>query len=114
MDKTSLLDIIIADAYLKGVTDILLDGSAAAGKKNVFFRMEGALRGYMEVPGEAAHDIIKRLKGMAGLDAEVSHIPKIGRILFKRKGLPELDLMVKICTSAGFGERATLRIRPTY
>ena len=113
MNQTYLLNIIITDAYLKGVTDILLDGSAAAGKKNVFFRMDGVLRRYMEVPGDAANDVIKRLKRMACLDAEVSYIPKIGRVLFKRKGLPEFDLVVKICTPAGLGERATLRIRTT-
>jgi type II secretory ATPase GspE/PulE/Tfp pilus assembly ATPase PilB-like protein len=113
MDKTYLLDIIIADAYLKGVTEILLDGSAAPGKKNVFFRMGSALKGYMEIPGDAANGIIKRLKYMAGHDAEVNHIPRIGRILFKRKGLPELNLIIKICTTTGLEERATLRIRST-
>ena len=61
MDKTYLLNIIIADAYLKGVTEILLDGSAAQGKKNVFFRMGSALKGYMEIPGDAANGIISKI-----------------------------------------------------
>jgi len=113
MDKTYLLNIIIADAYLKGVPEILLDGSAAQGNKNVFFRIDSALKGYMEIPGDAANGIIKRLKCLAGHDAEINYIPKIGRILFKRKGLPELNLVVKICTTAGLEERATLRIRST-
>jgi type II secretory ATPase GspE/PulE/Tfp pilus assembly ATPase PilB-like protein len=111
MEETYLMDMIIADAYLKGASGVLFDSSVAHEASNVLFRMDGVMKEYMTIPGDVAKYIIKRLKWMAKLDVKDNCLSKIGRIIFKHKGLPEFHLQVTICTAAGLREKATLRIQ---
>lgn len=113
MDTICLMDTIIADAYLKGVTDILFDPSTARGKSNVLFRMNGVMKEYMTIPVAAADNMVKRIKLMANLDVEDHCLPKIGLIKFKRDGLPEIRLTVTTSPNEGSEETATLRIQKT-
>ncbi len=111
MDETYLLNTIIADAYLKGVSDIHFELLAESETSRVLIRMDGVLREYMTIPDAAADDIVKRIKSMANLDIEDSHLPKIGRIKFKHKGLPEFHITVTMLPNDGLREKAALRIQ---
>lgn len=112
-DEPSLVNTIIADAYLKGVSDIQFEPLASQDIIRVLFRMDGVLRQYMTIPYAAADDMVKRLKVMANLDIEDCHLPKIGRIKFKHKGLPEFHLTVTMRPADGQREVATLKIQTT-
>jgi type II secretory ATPase GspE/PulE/Tfp pilus assembly ATPase PilB-like protein len=58
LDETYLVKTIIADAYLRGVSVIHFESLVSSEKKRVFFRMDGVLREYMTLPGDAANDIV--------------------------------------------------------
>jgi len=111
VDESSLVNTIIADAYLKGVSDIHFEPLASQGIIRVLFRMDGVLRQYMMIPYAVAGDMVKRIKVMANLNIEGSHLPKIGRIKFKHKGLPEFHITVTMRSNDGLREKATLRIQ---
>jgi type II secretory ATPase GspE/PulE/Tfp pilus assembly ATPase PilB-like protein len=113
MEETYLLDTIIADAYLKGVSDIHFELLAESETSRVLIRMDGVLGQYMTLPCAAANDIVKKIKSMANLDIEDRHLPKIGRIKFKHKGLTEFHLTISIRPADGQREAATLKIQTT-
>lgn len=111
MDEAYLMDTIIADAYLKGATGVLVDSSADPGESNVLFLLNGMMKEYMTIRGDTANDIIKRLKRMANLDHEGINLPKIGRIIFKHKGLPEFPIIIILRLNDDMREKVTLRIQ---
>ena len=112
MDQPFLLDTIIADAYLKGVSDIHLESLAGSGRGRVFFRIKGVMREYMTIPESVSDAILKRIKSMANLNVE-NRLAKIGCIIFRHNGLPEFSIMVTLRPNDGQREVATLRIQNT-
>ena len=112
-DESNLVNTIIADAYLKAVSDIQFEPLSSQDIIRVRFRMDGVLQQYMTIPYAAADDMVKRIKSMAKLDTEDSSLPKIGRIKFKHKGLPEFHLIVTMRPNDGLREKATLKIQTT-
>ena len=110
-DESSLVNTIIADAYLKGVSDIQFEPLASQDIIRVLFRMDGVLRQYMTIPYATADEMVRRIKFMAKLDIENGQLRKIGRIKFKHKGLPELHITVTMRPNDSLREKATLRIQ---
>ena len=111
MDESYLFNTIIADAYLKGVSDVHFESPASQESCRVLLRMDGVWRAYMTIHSAAADDIIKIIKSKANFDAENSHLPKIGRFKFKHEGLPEFHLAVTTQPSDNLREAATLKIQ---
>jgi type II secretory ATPase GspE/PulE/Tfp pilus assembly ATPase PilB-like protein len=103
MDAAYLVDTIIADAYLRRVSEIYFEMPVSPEKLRVLFLMEGVLREYMTVPCPAANDMFRRIKTMANLDKVDNNLPGIGRIKFKHDGLPELHIAVTINPSDNLG-----------
>jgi type IV pilus assembly protein PilB len=112
-EESSLVNTIIADAYLKGVSDIQFEPLASQDIIRVLFRIDGVLRQYITAPYSAADDMVKRIKSMANLDIEDIRLPKIGRIIFRHRGLPEFNIMVTLRPNDGQREVATLKIQTT-
>jgi type II secretory ATPase GspE/PulE/Tfp pilus assembly ATPase PilB-like protein len=110
-DEPSLLNTLIADAYLKGVSEIQFEPPASQDIITVFFRIDGEMRKYMTIPYAAIGDIIKRFKVMANLDAVDCNLPKIGRIKFKHQGLPEFHIIVILRPNEVLREAVTLKIQ---
>jgi type IV pilus assembly protein PilB len=110
LDETYLVKTIIADAYLRGVSVIHFESLVSSEKNRVFFRVDGVLREDMTLPGDAANDIVKRIKTMANLAGAESDLPKIGHIKFKRDGLPEFQLTVTTKPADGLREDIVLKI----
>ncbi len=111
MDETYLLDTIIADAYLKGVSDIHFELLAESETSRVLIRMDGVLGQYMTLPYGAANNIVKKIKSMANLDIEDNHLPRLGHFKFKHKGLPQFHIMVTTRPADSMRETTTLRIQ---
>jgi type II secretory ATPase GspE/PulE/Tfp pilus assembly ATPase PilB-like protein len=110
-DESSLVNTIIADAYLKGVSDIQFEPLASQDLICVFFLIDGEMRKYMTIPYAGIGDMINRFKIMANLDVKGCHLPKMGRIKFKHKGLPEFHIIVILRPDAGMREKVTLKIQ---
>jgi type II secretory ATPase GspE/PulE/Tfp pilus assembly ATPase PilB-like protein len=111
-DEPSLVNTIIADAFLKGVSDIQFEQLASQDKICVLFRINGQMREYMTIPNAAIGDMVKRFKVMAKLGVEDCRLPKMGRIKFKHKGLPEFHIIVILRPNDGMREKVTLKIQP--
>jgi type II secretory ATPase GspE/PulE/Tfp pilus assembly ATPase PilB-like protein len=111
IDESYLLNTIIADAYLRSVTEIHFKPCNSSEKIRVLFLMEGVLREYMTLPDDAAsNDIVKEIKKMANLDRAENDLPKIGHIKFNHKGLPEFQVAVTTEPLEGSREYIILRI----
>ena len=111
IDESYLLNTIIADAYLRNVSEIHFEPCASPEKIRVLFLMEGVLMEYMTFPDDAAaNDIVKKIKRIANLDIADKNLPKIGYIKFKHEGLPEFQLAVITEPSEGSWEYIILRI----
>jgi len=89
IDSTGIVDIIIGEAFIKGASEVLFESIASAEKGCVWFLMESVWREYMTVPDDTANEIMDRIKSMAHFDIANNDLPKIGRVKFKRDGLPE-------------------------
>ena len=111
MDETYLLDTIIADAYLKGVSDIHFELLAGSDTSRVLIRVDGVLKEYMTLPYAAADDIVKKIRSMANLDIAVNHLPGLGHFKFKHKGLPQFHIMVTMRPTDETREATSLRIK---
>jgi len=111
INKTNFLNTIIADAYLKGASDVQFESLALPERNRVLLRMDGIWRNYMTIPDAAADDTIQIIKSMANLKPKDSHLPKIGRIKFKHQGLPEIQLIAIMSPTGGHREVVTLKIQ---
>ena len=113
IDESHLLNTIIADAYLRSVSEIHFEPCLSSEKIRVLFLMEGVLREYMTLPDDAAaNDIVKKIKTIANLDGANNDLPKIGHIKFKHEGLPEFQLKVISKPIGGLREDVVIKILP--
>jgi type II secretory ATPase GspE/PulE/Tfp pilus assembly ATPase PilB-like protein len=94
MDETFLLDTILADAYLKGISDIQFKSSTTSEKHYVLFHIDNVMQIYMTIPNVVAEAMVNRVKTMAHLDDRNNHLPNIGRFKFSHEGLPEFYITV--------------------
>lgn len=115
VDETSsqvvrLVDQTIVTALRKNASDIHVEPSPVTNKTLIRFRMDGVCQEYLQVPNSMARGILSRLKIMAGLDIAERRLPQDGKIKFRRKGIPSLDLRVATLPTSGGHEDAVLRL----
>ncbi|MBI5182153.1 MAG: type IV-A pilus assembly ATPase PilB [Nitrospirae bacterium] len=101
-----LVNFILADAVVKGVSDIHIE----AYEKNfrVRYRLDGVLYEAMAPPMKLRAAMTSRLKIMADLDIAERRLPQDGRIKLRMKN-KEIDLRVSSLPCL-FGEKIVMRI----
>ena len=105
-----LVDQVIVTALRKNASDIHIEPSPVTNKTGIRFRLDGVCQEYIQVPNSMAKGVLSRLKIMAGLDIAEKRLPQDGKIKFRRKGIPQLDLRLATLPSAGGHEDAVLRL----
>ncbi|MBW1780399.1 MAG: Flp pilus assembly complex ATPase component TadA, partial [Deltaproteobacteria bacterium] len=105
-----LVDQFIVTALRKNASDIHIEPSPVTNKTGIRFRLDGVCQEYLQVPNSMAKGILSRLKIMAGLDIAERRLPQDGKIKFRRKGIPPLDLRLATLPTAGGHEDAVLRL----
>jgi len=115
VDETSsqvvrLVDQVIVTALRKNASDIHIEPSPITNRTTIRFRLDGVCQEYMQVPNSMARGVLSRLKIMAGIDIAERRLPQDGKIKFRRKGIPPLDLRLATLPTAGGHEDAVLRL----
>ena len=115
IDETSsqvvrLVDQVIVTALRKNASDIHVEPSPITNKTTIRFRLDGVCQEYMQIPNSMARGVLSRLKIMAGIDIAERRLPQDGKIKFRRKGIPPLDLRLATLPTAGGHEDAVLRL----
>lgn len=105
-----LVDQVIVTALRKNASDIHVEPSPITNKTTIRFRLDGVCQEYMQVPNYMARGVLSRLKIMAGIDIAERRLPQDGKIKFRRKGVPPLDLRLATLPTAGGHEDAVLRL----
>lgn len=104
------VDQVILLAYRERASDIHIEPSTVTKKVHVRFRIDGVLKEITQVPINLAPGIISRLKIIANLDISEKRLPQDGKIIFRRKGVPEFELRLATIPVVGGLEDAVLRI----
>jgi len=117
LEKTSseapiikLVNIILADAIRKGVSDIHLE--PYEGEFRIRFRIDGVLYTNMRPPLRLRDAVVSRLKIMASLDISERRLPQDGRIkisIAKGDRKKKIDFRVSTLPTL-FGEKVVLRL----
>ena len=117
LEKTSseapiikLVNIILADAIRKGVSDIHLE--PYEGEVRIRFRIDGVLYTNMRPPLRLRDAVVSRLKIMASLDISERRLPQDGRIriaIAKGDRKKKIDFRVSTLPTL-FGEKVVLRL----
>jgi len=115
VDETSsqvvrLVDQIIVTALRKNASDIHVEPSPITNRTLIRLRLDGVCQEYLQVPNTLARGVLSRLKIMAGLDIAERRLPQDGKIKFRRKGIPPLDLRLATLPTSGGHEDAVLRL----
>ncbi len=105
-----LVDQIIVTALRKNASDIHVEPSPSTNKTTIRFRLDGVCQEYMQIPNSMTRGVISRIKIMAGIDIAERRLPQDGKIKFRRKGIPPLDLRLATLPTAGGHEDAVLRL----
>ena len=105
-----LVDQAIITALRKNASDIHIEPSPITSKTGIRFRLDGVCQEYMQVPNSMAKGILSRIKIMANVDIAERRLPQDGKIKFRRKGIPPLDLRLATLPTAGGHEDAVLRL----
>ena len=105
-----LVDQFIVTALRKNASDIHIEPSPVTNKTGIRFRLDGVCQEYMQAPNSMARGVLSRLKIMAGIDIAERRLPQDGKIKFRRKGIPPLDLRLATLPTAGGHEDAVLRL----
>ncbi|MBC8418923.1 MAG: Flp pilus assembly complex ATPase component TadA [Desulfobacterales bacterium] len=105
-----LVDQVMVTALRRNASDIHIEPSPITNKTMIRFRLDGVCQEYVEVPNSMAKGILSRLKIMAGIDIAEKRLPQDGKIKFRRKGIPSLDLRLATLPTAGGHEDAVLRL----
>ena len=107
-----LVDQVIVNALRRNASDIHIEPSPVTNKTGIRLRLDGVCQEYLQVPNSLARGILSRLKIMASLDIAERRLPQDGKIKFRRKGIPPLDLRLATLPTAGGHEDAVLRLLP--
>ena len=115
IDETSsqvvrLVDQVIVTALRKNASDVHVEPSPITNKTTIRLRLDGVCQEYMQVPNSMARGVLSRLKIMAGIDIAERRLPQDGKIKFRRRGIPPLDLRLATLPTAGGHEDAVLRL----
>ncbi len=105
-----LVDQVIVTALRKNASDIHVEPSPITNKTTIRFRLDGVCQEYMQIPNSMARGVLSRLKIMAGIDIAERRLPQDGKIKFRRRGIPPLDLRLATLPTAGGHEDAVLRL----
>jgi len=105
-----LVDQVIVAALRKNASDIHVEPSPITNKTTIRFRLDGVCQEYMQVPNSLTRGVLSRLKIMAGIDIAERRLPQDGKIKFRRKGIPPLDLRLATLPTAGGHEDAVMRL----
>ena len=97
---------ILADAYIKGVSDIHVEPYEKAFR--IRFRIDGSLMEVQRPPRKLMLPIISRLKILSQLDISERRLPQDGRIKLEVGGAP-IDYRVS-CLPTLFGEKVVMRL----
>jgi len=101
-----LVDHILAKAIQAGASDIHIE--AYREDLRVRYRVDGVLRGVLDLPSGSHEAVLSRLKIMAGMDISVKRRPQDGGLALKHSGA---DLSLRISTlPLKSGEKAVVRI----
>ena len=105
-----LVDQVIITALRKNASDIHVEPSPITNKTTIRFRLDGVCQEYMQVPNSLTRGVLSRLKIMAGIDIAERRLPQDGKIKFRRRGIPPLDLRLATLPTAGGHEDAVMRL----
>ena len=89
-----LLEAIIVDAYRSSVSEISIESGVDG--THVWFRMDGVMLDYMQVPVHFCAGLVARAKIMCRLDVFEQRIAQIGRVDFQQIGAERIELRVAI------------------
>ena len=104
-----LVGSILERAVGDGASDVHLE--PRAGKTRVRYRVDGVLRGLMDVPGTLHEGAVARIKVLADLDIAERRAPQDGRFSVKL-GSRRAELRVATLPTV-FGEKVVLRLLDT-
>lgn len=104
-----LVNKLIIDAHLKGVSDIHIEPGIGKKQLIVRYRTEGECEQVEKIPHIYKYALVSRIKIMAKLDISERRLPQDGKIKIKY-GTKELELRVATCPTVGSNEDVVLRI----
>jgi type II secretory ATPase GspE/PulE/Tfp pilus assembly ATPase PilB-like protein len=107
VSTTELLDVIFAGAVKLDASDIHIE----PGEENlrIRYRIDGVLQDVTELPMDAFHNLMSRLKYMAKLKLDITH-PQDGRFAVK---VMSQDIDIRVATlPTSYGEAVTMRLLP--
>ena len=104
-----LVNKIIIDAHLKGVSDIHIEPGIGRKPLMVRYRMEGECEEVEKIPYIYKYAMVSRIKIMAKLDISERRLPQDGKIKIKY-GNKDLELRVATCPTVGGNEDVVLRV----
>ena len=100
---------IIIDAFRRDASDIHIEPNGKDRDVTVRFRVDGECFSYQGVPAAYRHQLVARIKIMAGLDISERRKPQDGKIRF-RLGERIIELRVATLPTVNKNEDAVLRI----
>lgn len=104
-----LVNKIIIDAYLQGVSDIHIEPGSGKQPLMVRFRKEGECELFEKIPPIYKYAMVSRIKIMAKLDIAERRLPQDGKIKLKY-GRKDIELRVATCPTVGKNEDVVMRI----
>jgi len=104
-----LVNKIIIDAYLGGVSDIHIEPGLGKKTVTVRFRKEGDCEIYANLPAHCRRGIVSRIKVMAKLDIFERRLPHDGKFKLKFCN-KEIEVRVTILPTVGNNEDVVLRL----
>ncbi len=105
-----LVNKMIADAYMQGVSDIHIEPYPGKNKTVVRFRKDGELVPYVELPPSYRNALISRIKIMCDLDISERRKPQDGKISFRKFSRLNIELRVATLPTSGGLEDVVMRI----
>src|SRR3989344_8081939 len=106
-----LVNLLIEYAYLTTASDIHIEPTE--DNVRVRYRIDGLLRDLLgkepRISKNLHHEIISRIKVMAGLRTDEHSVPQDGRFRVKIEGIGNIDVRISIMATY-YGENAILRV----
>ena len=107
VSTTELLDVVFAGAMRLDASDIHIE--PASQQMRIRYRIDGVLQNVADLPMEAFHNLLSRVKYLAQLKLDITHSQN-GRFSVKVIGQ---DVDVRVATMpTSYGEAFTLRLLP--
>ncbi|MEZ4394588.1 MAG: GspE/PulE family protein [Polyangiales bacterium] len=104
-----LANLILAEAFRRGASDIHVEPSSAEGSTMVRLRVDGDCEPFRELPALIGQQLVSRLKILADLDISEKRRPQDGKL---RLSLPERVVEFRLATvpTVNGNEDAVLRV----